>query len=329
MAKRHRAIRSKSGQHTIPSASGFPLLSLAGRSYLIPSDISFFKRYLGSILKPIPANGANYLRYFFHIGYNGYHFRGWQRQPNINNVQQVLETALTQILKEPCSIMGCGRTDAMVHASQFFFHLDVMKAWDYDLLFRLNKTLPDSIAVFEIIPMNDNHHARFDATHRSYDYFIHTYKDPFLSTLSSLYLKQNLQLDQMKRAVALLPLYNDYRAFCKTPDDYRTTICNVTSAELYIDSNGDHLRFQISANRFLGKMIRIIVGKLMDIGKGELSVDEFESYLITKITPATIEPAYPQGLYLSKVTYPYLDIAPRAEFTAILQNKVDTWKVIS
>jgi len=274
-------------------------------------------------------NPANDLRYFFHIGYHGYSYRGWQRQPKALNVQQVLETALTQILKEPCSIMGCGRTDAMVHASQFFFHLDVMKEWDFDLLFRLNKTLPDDIAVFEIIHMEDNHHARFDATHRSYDYFIHTYKDPFLSTLSSLYLERNLQLDKMKQAVALLTRYNDYRAFCKTPDTYRTTICNVTSAELYIDPNGDHLRFQISANRFLGRMIRIIAGKLIDIGKGELSVDEFESYLITKITPPTIEPAYPQGLYLSKVTYPYLDIAPRTEFSAILQNRVSTWNVIS
>ena len=274
-------------------------------------------------------NPANDLRYFFHIGYHGYNYRGWQRQPKALNVQQVLETALTQILKEPCSIMGCGRTDAMVHASQFFFHLDVMKDWDFDLLFRLNKTLPDDIAVFEIIRMEDNHHARFDATHRSYDYFIHTYKDPFLSTLSSLYLERNLQLDKMKQAVTLLTRYNDYRAFCKTPDTYRTTICNVTSAELYTDPSGDHLRFQISANRFLGRMIRIITGKLIDIGKGELSVDEFESYLITKITPPTIEPAYPQGLYLSKVTYPYLDIAPRTEFSAILQNRVSTWNVIS
>ncbi|PZR37306.1 MAG: tRNA pseudouridine(38-40) synthase TruA [Azospira oryzae] len=269
------------------------------------------------------------MRYFFHIGYNGYRYRGWQRQPDINNVQQVLETALSKILKEPCSIMGCGRTDAMVHASQFFFHIDVMNPWDFDMQFRLNKTLPGDIAVFDILPMENNQHARFDATHRSYDYFIHTYKDPFLSTLSSLYLKEALQLDKMKQAVALLPLYNDYRAFCKTPDDYRTTICHVTAADLYIDANEDHLRFHISANRFLGKMIRIIVNKLLDIGRGELSVDEFESYLITKITPPTIEPAYPQGLYLSKVTYPYLDLPPRADFTAILQNRVEAWKVIS
>jgi len=78
--------------------------------------------------------------------------------------------------------MGCGRTDAQVHASQFFFHTDVQNAWDYDLMFRVNKALPDDIAVFEIIPVEENQHARFDATLRTYDYFIHTYKDPFLTT---------------------------------------------------------------------------------------------------------------------------------------------------
>lgn len=221
--------------------------------------------------------------------------------------------------------MGCGRTDAQVHASQFFFHVDIEEAWDYDLLFRINKTLPSDIAVFEIIPVKDNQHARFDATQRTYDYFIHTYKDPFLSKVSSLYLERNLNLEKMREAVSLLTKYNDYRALCKTPDDYRTTICKVTSAYLFADSTGDRLRFQISADRFLGKMIRIIVGKFLGIGRGELSVGEFESYLITKKTPETFEPAYPQGLYLSKVTYPYLDIPPRTEFSVILKSNVHAW----
>jgi len=270
------------------------------------------------------------LRFFFHIGYNGFYYRGWQRQakgPKGPNIQEIIETALTKVLKAPVSIMGCGRTDAMVHASQFFFHTDIEKEWDYDLVFRLNKTLPEDIAVFEIIPMQEQHHARFDATARTYDYFLHTYKDPFLSISSSLYLERNLKLSEMKRGVGLLTQYNDYRAFCKTPDVYRTTICNVTSAQLFADTNGDRLRFQISANRFLGRMIRIIMGKLLEIGRDELSVDEFESYLITKETPRLIEPAHPQGLYLSKVTYPYLDIPPRADFS-VIQSRTDQWQSV-
>jgi tRNA pseudouridine38-40 synthase len=192
-------------------------------------------------------------------------------------------------------------------------------------VFRINKLLPPDIAVFEIIPVEENQHARFDATLRRYDYFIHTYKDPFLSQLSSLYLEKNLNVGKMKQAVTLLTRYDDYRAFCKRPNDYRTTVCKVTAASFVADASGDRFRFQISADRFLGKMIRIIVGKLLVIGQGKLSVDEFESYLITKETPAIFEPAHPQGLYLSKVTYPFLDVPPRADFSAILQNKEDEW----
>lgn len=265
------------------------------------------------------------MRYFFHIGFNGFLYRGWQRQPDEQNVQQVFETTLSQIFKEPITVMGCGRTDAQVHASQFFFHADISMPWDYDLVFRINKLLPPDIAVFEIIPVEENQHARFDATLRRYDYFIHTYKDPFLSQLSSLYLEKNLNVGKMKQAVTLLTRYDDYRAFCKRPNDYRTTVCKVTAASFVADASGDRFRFQISADRFLGKMIRIIVGKLLVIGQGKLSVDEFESYLITKETPAIFEPAHPQGLYLSKVTYPFLDIPPRPDFSAILQNKEDEW----
>ena len=268
------------------------------------------------------------MRYFFHIGYHGFKYRGWQRQPLILNVQQVLETTLSQILKSPHNIIGCGRTDAQVHASQFFFHVDIEKGWDYDLMFRINKVLPPDIAVFDIIPMDGLQHARFDATKRTYDYFIHTYKDPFLSGMSSLYPERNLDLLKMRDATALLLLYNDFRALCKTPDDNKHTVCHVTSAKLYSDSNGDKLRFEISSNRFLTKMVRIIVGKLLEIGRGELSVETFESYLITKKTPKTIEPAYPQGLYLSKVTYPYLDIPSRSEFLTMLQYQVDEWQVV-
>lgn len=266
------------------------------------------------------------MRYFFHIAFHGYPYRGWQRQAKAINVQQVVEEALGQILKVPVFITGCGRTDAQVHASQFFFHVDIEKTWDFDLVFRLNKTLPADISVFEIIPVGDKHHARFDATQRTYDYFIHTYKDPFLSPLSALYLNEKIELQKMQLAASLLTKYQDYRALCKTPNGYRTTICRVSSAILFSDVSGDRFRFQISADRFLGKMVRIIMGKLLLIGRGELSVDEFESYLITGKTPAVLEPAYPQGLYLSKVTYPFLDLPVRVGFSNVFQNKMNPWQ---
>lgn len=265
------------------------------------------------------------MRYFFHIGYNGTNYRGWQRHPYGVNVQQTIEDALQKILKLPAAIVGCGRTDAQVHASQFFFHLDVDHTWEFDLLFRLNKVLPPDIAIFDIIPMEGMPHARYDAVQRSYDYFIHTYKDPFLSSTSSLYLARHLNLEAMKAATALLPLYNDYRFLCLTPADHDSTICQVSSARWHSNKNGDRWRFQISANRYLSRMIRIIVGKLLLVATGALSVDEFESYLALQSAPKALTPAYPQGLYLSKVTYPYLDLPPRPSFSASPQCQADAY----
>ncbi|MES2418748.1 MAG: tRNA pseudouridine(38-40) synthase TruA [Bacteroidota bacterium] len=260
------------------------------------------------------------MRYFFHIGYNGHSYSGWQRQPKVYSVQEVIETKLSQVFKTPLAINGCGRTDSGVHASQFFFHVDIEQEWDFDLIFRLNKILPHHIAVFDVIPLNGKPHARFDAVQREYDYFIHTYKNPFLSNLSSYYQLSNLNLAEMKRAASLLPQYKDYHAFCTTPDKNEHTICLVKNANLYTSANGEHIRFHIASNRYLGKMIRIIMGKLLKIGCEEMTVDEFENLLITKLTPKMLEPAHPSGLYLSKVIYPYLNIPTRTEFAGLQQK---------
>ncbi|WP_242929185.1 tRNA pseudouridine synthase A [Pontibacter vulgaris] len=267
------------------------------------------------------------MRYFFHIGYKGTNYKGWQRHPYGVGVQEVMEGCLSKILKKPVAIVGCGRTDAGVHASQFFFHLDVTEPWEFDMLFRLNKVLPEDIAVFDIIPMEGLPHSRFDACQRSYDYFIHTYKDPFLSDVSSLYLVKDLHLDAMKAATALLPLYNDYRNLCLTPADQDSTICHITEAEWLLDKTGNKLRFRISANRYLGRMIRIIVGQLLKVGTGKLSVEEFESYLALENAPKHLTPAYPQGLYLSKVTYPYLDLPVRNSFSKLHNMPEESWSL--
>ncbi|WP_316805507.1 tRNA pseudouridine(38-40) synthase TruA [Pedobacter nototheniae] len=260
------------------------------------------------------------MRYFFHIAYQGQHYNGWQKQPCILSVQDVLEKSLQQIFKTTIPIIGCGRTDAHVHASQFFFHADIEQDFDFDLRYRLNKGLPQNIAIFDIIKMKGLPHARFDAVQRQYDYFIHTYKDPFLSNQSSFYLEEQLDLQQMKAAVDLLPKYKDYRAFCTQPNKYEHTICNVMDAGLFVNAKGDRIRFHIASNRFLSKMIRILMGKILKIGQGNLSIDEFESLLITLETPKLLEPAHPTGLYLSKVTYPYLNLPPRTEFLTAMQG---------
>lgn len=260
------------------------------------------------------------MRYFFHIAYQGTYYSGWQIQPGVKSVQEVIEMALSKIFKTEVRIIGCGRTDAEVHASQFFFHADIEQPFDFDLLYRLNKALPYNIAVFDIIKMEGQQHARFDAVQRKYDYFLHTYKDPFLSKQSSFYLYPKLNLSEMKRAVNLLTKYKNYRPFCTHPNKYDHTICNVMEADLFVNAKGDRIRFHIASNRFLGKMIRILMGKLLKVGLSELSVDEFENYFITLETPKLLQPAHPTGLYLSKVTYPYLNLTPRTDFLGNLEG---------
>ncbi|MDH5826640.1 tRNA pseudouridine(38-40) synthase TruA [Sphingobacterium sp. SG20118] len=260
------------------------------------------------------------MRYFFHIAYQGQCYSGWQRQPNVTTVQEILENTLHKVLKVPTTIYGCGRTDASVHASQYFFHADIEKECDFDLLYRLNKALPASIAIYDIIKMEGKPHARFDAVQREYDYFIHTYKDPFLSNQSSLYQYPNLDFQKMSDAAKLLLQYNDYRSFCTHPDKNDHTICHVSSAGIFVNASEDRIRFNISSNRFLGKMIRILTGKLLQIGIGELSIQEFEHHLITLEIPKILKPAYPIGLYLSKVNYPYLNLPPRTDFLTPSQS---------
>jgi len=261
------------------------------------------------------------LRYFLHIGYNGYNYRGWQRQHKVLSIQEVLETNLSKLLKTKITCLGCGRTDAQVHASQYFFHMDVEKEWTFDLKFRLNKMLSEDIALFDIIPVEGYPHAQLSATSRTYNYYIHTYKDPFLFYLSAYYPLEELDFEKMSAAVKLLVGNNDFCAFCKSPDKNPSNICKISSAQLFTNKTKDKIRFQITSNRFLKGMVRIIVNKLIDVGTGELTVEEFESFLTLKSTPKTIIPAYPQGLYLSKVTYPFLNIPAKVDFSNSIDNK--------
>lgn len=255
------------------------------------------------------------MRYFLHIAYSGTNYRGWQMQSGVVSVQEMFEKNLSQVFKKPIYVVGCGRTDAEVHASQYFLHFENSEPWDFDLVFRLNKMLPPDIAVFDLIPVDSDKHARFGATKRTYDYYIHTYKDPFLRNISTLYTEFQLDTQKMAEAVALLTKYEDYKAFCITPDAHSTTTCKVSKAILYTNKTCDRIRFQVTSNRFLRGMIRIIVGKLLQIGSGQMSLEAFEFFLIHKETPPKFDVAHPQGLFLSEIEYPFIDISPRSSFS--------------
>jgi tRNA pseudouridine38-40 synthase len=248
----------------------------------------------------------NALRYFVHIGYKGTNFRGWQRQPLVSTVQEVIEFHLSKVLGKTIVCIGCGRTDAQVHASQYFFHFDFDTNWDFDLKFRLNKTLPDDISVFDIIPVDGYPHAQLNATSRTYDYLFHTQKNPFLIDYSSFY-QLELNIDAMVEAVSLIPKYQNFVNFCRCPNHYPNHTCRVTSCKLFMHPNGKMFRFQITSNRFIRGMVRLLVNSIIDIGAGKLNLSDFENYLSTSDTPKLIKPAHPQGLYLSKVTYNFFE----------------------
>lgn len=262
------------------------------------------------------------MRYLAHIGYKGFNYRGWQRQPDVETIQEIMEDRLSRILHKFTVCIGCGRTDAKVHASQFFFHFDVDDELHPETKFRLNKVLPDDIAVYDFIPIQDSTHAQFSANSRTYDYIIHTRKDPFLSEISSLY-ELDFNIDAMHQGVKLIPNYSDFINFCLTPRNYSSTLCTITAANLFTHNNGSMIRFQITSNRFLRGMVRLLVQRIIDLGSGNISLADFESYLANTSTPKEMKPGYPQGLYLSEVTYSFPIPSPKDSsmpFNFLLNN---------
>ncbi len=254
------------------------------------------------------------MRYFLHLAYQGYNFRGWQQQPGaVRTVQGAIEAALQRILKHPVSAVGCGRTDAQVHASQYFLHFDTPAGLPAHFRFILNKTLPDSISVFDVLPVAEKSHARYDARTRQYDYLFHTEKQAFLPQLSALYQEGPLNVAAMEEAAQRLLRYQDFRAYCLTPDRHNTTLCQLQRVELFTNPSRSRFRFQISANRFLRGMVRILVYRLLEVGWGRISPAEFERPLKEGRSPKPMWSAHPQGLYLSQVTYPYLEVPPRVD----------------
>lgn len=240
------------------------------------------------------------MRYFFHISFKGTHFSGWQRQRHgVVSVQEILENALQKVTGMPISVMGCGRTDSGVHASQFFVHFDAEMKPDIN---KLNFALPDSIVVHEVIPVSDEAHARYDATSRTYTFLFHTLKNPYTSELSTYLNTPILHPDKMTEACNWIISNHDFKGFCKTPERHNTTFCEIS--ECHWDFPTENcMVFTITANRFLKSMVRILAQDFIDLGNELISADEFQSRLAGKRVGQINKIAYPQGLYLSKVLY--------------------------
>lgn len=242
-------------------------------------------------------------RYFIRLAYNGTNYKGWQLQPGMPTVQADIENAMSLILRQKTEVVGCGRTDTGVHASDYYAHFntETVIADIADLAYKLNKLLTKDIAVKAILPVLDDAHARFDAIERKYEYKIVRAKNPFTQNLAYFY-HGILDISQMNQAAALLLNTDDFNAFCKTHTDVKTTICNVTQA--YWEERGDVLVFTITANRFLRNMVRAIVGTLLDVGRGKLSVNDFQDIINSKNRSEARDSAPAEGLYLAEIKYP-------------------------
>ncbi len=249
------------------------------------------------------------MRYFIHLGFDGSHYRGWQRQKNtLNTVQEVLERTLSQLFKKSIIVYGCGRTDAGVHASQYVMHINLDEAPVFDLKFRLNKNLPNGIAIFEIIEVNEDQHCRYDALARTYDYFIHWNKNPILFRYSSYYEDVDLDFNLMKEATTLILNTKDFKPLCKKAHLNESTLCQISNCELFVNEEQGRMRFTITSDRFLQGMVRICVFYLLEVGRRKITIDEFKAILNQKKEVGKFYPARPTGLFLSKIEYPYLKL---------------------
>ncbi len=244
-------------------------------------------------------------RYFIQLSYKGTHFHGWQIQPNAVTVQETLEKAVSLLLREEIKIIGCGRTDTGVHAKDFFAHFDceTLHFEPHKLTFKLNSLLPKDIAIQHIFEVHSDAHARFDATERTYKYYISKIKTPFRYEESYFY-PFPLNINAMNEAAKKLLDYIDFTSFSKLHTDVKTNNCVIKEA--YWEKTDTQLIFTITADRFLRNMVRAIVGTLLEVGKGKYSVEEFCKIIEAKDRGKAGSSAPSEGLFLHKIIYPFL-----------------------
>lgn len=258
------------------------------------------------------------MRYFIELAYDGLPFHGWQSQPNAVSVQSTIELALSKILRKPTSITGAGRTDTGVNARRMFAHFDVINEIEDSgrFLLSLNSLVGKDITIRNLIKVSDEAHARFDATRRTYKYFVSFNKNPFLKDFS-WYSPSSLDLSMMNKASQLLIKTKDFTSFAKLHSDAKTNFCEVKEAiwrpisndrEAYdflgLLNNG--VVFTISADRFLRNMVRSIVGTLIEVGRGKISIEDFQNIIEDKNRCSAGTSMPPHALFLWDIFYPFI-----------------------
>lgn len=241
------------------------------------------------------------MRYFIEFSYSGKNYFGYQIQPNQNSVQEELEKALSTILRTEIKITGAGRTDTGVHAKKIFAHFDFDDEISENLPHQLNSFLPPDISVKRIFKVRDGFHARFDATFRTYEYYISLEKNPFTQDSAWQIWKRKLDVEKMNEACKNLFEYDDFESFAKVGGDNKTTFCKIYRAEW--EQNGSELKFTISADRFLRNMVRAIVGTMVEIGSGKIQPEDLRKIIEDKNRNSAGTSAPAQGLFLVDVGY--------------------------
>jgi tRNA pseudouridine38-40 synthase len=242
-------------------------------------------------------------RYFIQLSFKGTPFNGWQKQQNAPSVQVAIENALSLLIRKKIDVVGAGRTDTGVHANYYIAHFDspIIIENLFDFVYHLNKILPYEISVQKIIPVTPDAHARFDAISRTYSYRITQVKDPFGKEFS-YYLSYPFDINILNNVSQQLLNYNDFTSFCKLHSDNKTNLCHIYQANWQM--TGNEFIFTIKADRFLRNMVRAIVGTIIDVGRGKISVQDFIKIIESKnrSTASTSAPAH--GLYLKDIEYP-------------------------
>lgn len=243
------------------------------------------------------------LRYFIEFSYNGKNYFGYQIQPDAISVQEELEKALSTILREEIKTTGAGRTDTGVHAKKIFAHFDTEQPLSEQLPHKLNSFLPQDISIKRIFPVKNDFHARFDATYRTYEYYISMEKNPFTQDSAWQLWRRTLDINKMNEACKILFEYEDFTSFAKLKTDNKTNICKMYKAEW--EQSGGELKFTVSANRFLRNMVRAIVGTMVEIGAGKIKPEELHQVIEDKNRNAAGTSAPGHGLFLVDVGYEF------------------------
>lgn len=242
------------------------------------------------------------MRYFITFSYDGTAYHGWQIQPHSVTVQEELQKALSTLMRKPMEVVGAGRTDTGVHARKMIAHFDHDEVLDCpQLVYKLNKLLPRDIAVQHVEPVADDMHARFSAKSRTYHYYVHLDKNPFLRSYSwQVYGNPDFEL--MNCAARVLMEYKDFTSFSKVNTDTKTNDCTITEARW--DRVGeDQWRFTVTANRFLRNMVRAIVGTLMEVGRGRMTIEQLRSVIEAKDRCRAGDSVPGNALFLVEVRY--------------------------